>query len=200
MEHSPSDYAVGHVRRQDARNVRANHWLLERKENVGYSIQVTARPAPNVRDIQVRAMNRLKMQRSLELMVIRPACGEEAQQASASENVGNGIHDEQVARLAVDVTQANDRVAPQLAVNFDIANEAAGAGIRLGPQTRNRCAGAGSDEGVEISSRRSHELARFVKKTDGPLRTVNKVGFQQGNAVIKQACSGAKDSFLVFSG
>src|SRR5882762_4595901 len=114
MDHSPADHAMGHVRRQDARTVRANHGLLEWKENVRYGIQITARPAPNVRDIQVSVLNRLKMQRGLELVVVRLACREEAQQASTPEHTRNGIHDEQVARLAVDTANANDRVGPQL--------------------------------------------------------------------------------------
>src|SRR6267143_7047632 len=75
-EHSPTDHAMGHIRRQNAPDIGANHRLLEGKENVGYGIQVTARPAPNVGDIQVRVMNRLKMERGLELVVVRLACGE----------------------------------------------------------------------------------------------------------------------------
>src|ERR1700687_5453801 len=125
VEHSPADHAMGHIRRQDARSIRANHGLLEWKENVGHGIQITARPAPNVRDIQVSVMNRLKMQRGLELVVVRLACREEAQQASTSEHIRNGIHDEEVASLAVDVANPNDRVGPQLAVNFDIVDETA---------------------------------------------------------------------------
>src|SRR6266403_1757866 len=80
VKHSPADHAMGHIRRQDAGNIRANHGLLEWKENVGHGIQVTARPAPNVRDIQVSVMNGLKMQRGLELVIVRLAFREEAQQ------------------------------------------------------------------------------------------------------------------------
>src|SRR5437879_4303071 len=73
VEHSPADHAMWHVRRQDAGNIRANYGLLEWKENVGYRIQITARTAPNVGDIQVSEMNRLKMQRGLKLVIIRLA-------------------------------------------------------------------------------------------------------------------------------
>src|SRR5260370_22794832 len=135
VEHSPTDHPMRHVRGQNARNIGANHGLLEWKENVGYSIQVTARPAPNVGNIQVSAMNRLKMQRGLELMVVRLSRRKEAQQASASEYALNGIPDEKVARLAVDIANANDRVAPHLAVNFDIADETARAGVGLRPHS-----------------------------------------------------------------
>src|SRR6266849_995850 len=168
VEHSPADHAIGHIRRQDARNIRANHGLLEWKENVGYGIKITARPAPNVRDIQVSVMNRLKMQRGLELVVVRLACREEAQQASTSEHARNGIQDEQVASLAVDISNANDRVGAQLAVNCDIADETARTGVGLQPHSRWKRADAISAEGVGIRSRQSDELARFVKKAQGP--------------------------------
>src|SRR6267154_5381792 len=128
VHHSPADHAMGHIRRQDAGYIRANYGLLEWKENVGYRIQITARTAPNVGDIQVSEMNRLKMQRGLKLVIIRLARRKEAQQASTSEHARNRIHDEQFARLAVDIANANNRVGPQLAVNFDIADETAGTG------------------------------------------------------------------------
>ncbi len=77
-------------------------------------------------------MNGLKMQCGLKLVVIRLACGEEAQQASTAEHPRDGIHNEQVARLAVDIANASDRAAPQLAVNFDIADETTGTGVGHG--------------------------------------------------------------------
>src|SRR6266403_1957040 len=164
VKHSPADHAMGHIRRQDAGNIRANHGLLEWKGNVGHGIQVTARPAPNVGDIQVSVMNRLKMERGLELVVAGPACRKKAQQASASEHARNGIYDEQVASLAVDVANAKDGVGTQLAVNFDIADQTAGTGVGLRPHSSRKRAGGISDEGVEIRSGRSDEVARFVKK------------------------------------
>src|SRR6266481_297690 len=122
MEHSPAHHAMGNVRRQDPGRIRANHGLLKWKENVGYGIQIAARPAPNVRDIEVGVVNRLKMKRGFDLVVVGLSCGEEAQQTSTSENARNRIHDEQGASLTVDIANANDRGGPQLAVNLNISH------------------------------------------------------------------------------
>src|SRR5260370_7635636 len=114
---------MGHIRRQDDGNIRANHRLLEWKENVRYGIQVTARPAPNVRDIQVSEMNRLNMQRGLEFMVIRLACRKEAHQSSISEHARNGIHDEEGPRLSVNIATPAYRGPPQFPSNFPLPHE-----------------------------------------------------------------------------
>src|SRR5260370_15948202 len=131
VEHSPTDHAIWHVRRQNARSIRANYRLFEGQENAGHSVQITASTAQNVRNIQVSAMNRLKVQRGLELMVVRSACRKEAEQASTSEHLRNWIHHEQVARLAVDIANAKDRVAPHLAVNLNVADQTSGPGAGL---------------------------------------------------------------------
>src|SRR5260370_42356235 len=123
VEHSPTDHAIGHVRRQNARDVRTNHRLLEGKENAGYGIQVAAGSAPDVGNIQVGILKGPEMQRRLEFVIVRLASMEKAQQASTSEHARNGIHDEQVTSATVYVANANNCVDPQLPIDFDIPHE-----------------------------------------------------------------------------
>ena len=61
MERSPRDNSIGDVRRQDARNIGANDRLLERKENVGYGIQIAAYSTPDVGNVQVSVPNGLEV-------------------------------------------------------------------------------------------------------------------------------------------
>jgi len=72
------------------------------------------------------------MQCGFEFMIIRLACWGEAQQAGASKHTGHGIHNEQVARLAVDIANAKVGTGPQLPIEFKIAYETAGTRVRLG--------------------------------------------------------------------
>src|SRR5260370_24827328 len=117
VEHSPTDHAIGHVRRQNTRDIRTNYRLLEGKKNVGYGIQITAGPAPDVGNIQVGILNGPEMQRRLEFVIVRLASREKAQQSSTSEHARNGIHDEQVTSATVYVANPNNSVGPQFAVH-----------------------------------------------------------------------------------
>src|SRR6266481_53830 len=129
VEHAPTDHALRHIRRQNARNVGSNHRLLEGKEDARYGVQVTAGPAPDVGNIQVGILSWPEMQRRLEFVIVRLPSVEKAQHAGTPECVRDGIHDEQIARLTVDIANAKDRVRPQLAVDFDVADETARAGL-----------------------------------------------------------------------
>src|SRR5260370_40518014 len=96
-------------------------------------------------------------------MIVRCARIEESQQTITSENSRHGIHNEQIARLAIKPANAKRRGRPQLPVDFDVSYETAGAGVVRGPHTRRKRAGAISAVGVVIKNGRSYGFSRHFK-------------------------------------
>ena len=131
-------------------------------------------------------------------MIVRRARIEEAQQTIASENIRHGIHDEQIAGLAIKPANAKRGGRPQLSVDFDVSYETAGAGAGCGLHTRRKRTTAISDVAVVIENGRSCGISRTVKNAHGTRRIASKACLQQGDVVVEKPCSGAKDGFLIF--
>src|SRR5260370_14002164 len=132
-------------------------------------------------------------------MIVRCARIEESQQTITSENSRHGIHNEQIARVAIKTANAKGRRRRQLPVHFDVPHETAGTGVGSRSHKGRERTGAITHVGVVKESGSSDELARLIKKARGTRRIASEACLQQGNAVVEKPCSGAKDSFLIFS-
>src|SRR5579863_2860779 len=111
-------------------------------------------------------------------MIVRRTCREEAQQTITSENIRDGIHDEQTARLAVKPANPKGRARPQLPVDFNVSYETARAGVGCGLHTRRKRTAAISDVGVVIESGRSYGISSVVENAHCALRIASKACFQ----------------------
>src|SRR5215470_15307799 len=77
---APEHYSVRNIGRQDACNVRPDHRLLKGHEDIGHRVQVSARAAPNIGNIQVRRSYRTEPQSSFDLVIGSFPSTEEAEQ------------------------------------------------------------------------------------------------------------------------
>src|SRR5579862_428029 len=174
MQGSPTHKAVRNIGRQNSPGVGTNYGLFEGKKNTGYRVQVAAGSAPNIRSVDFSATKRLKMQRGFKLVISGSACIEQAEQTNASKRIIHGIYREQIARLAIEVADAERGTAPQLTVYFHVCDKTSRAGSRLILQARRNGAGAAPHIRIAIDQRRSYQIARRIERADDSLRTLRK--------------------------
>src|SRR5260370_9306094 len=108
-------------------------------------------------------------------------------------------NDEQVARRAGDIAEAQNGSGPERAVHFCASHKAASAGVRR--MTDSRRDGVTSVRYVLVleSNRISDRLTTWIELTDDACRISGKIGREQRNAVIENARSRTENSLAIFA-
>src|ERR1051326_1879288 len=105
-EYSRGQYAMGHIRWQDARNVRPDYRRFEKDQRISECIKVSLRPAPGVRDREVGILAGTIMGGHLRLTIVRSACVPKRQHPISARRVEHLIKHEAFGRVSIEDSAA----------------------------------------------------------------------------------------------
>src|SRR6266481_5141531 len=199
MKGPPGDHPVRHIRRVNTVSVGPDDRLLERNEDVPERVQISTRPAPEVRDTQIAILDGMEPQGCFRLAVVFLPRVQKAENAWRACIAAKRRNDEQVARRAVDIAEAQNGSGPERAVHFCASNKTASAGVRRMTDSRRDGTASVGDVLVLERNRISNRLPTWSVLADDACRIPGKIRREQRNAVIENACSRTENGFAIFA-